>query len=89
MQAVLGRVWASEVMSLLSGVLAPFALLRPAVRTLHAPDGFFSLQVIAVTWAISAPAIYVSLRRAGQTSDRTHGPGVGRHGSVHICGADV
>ena len=64
-------------MSLLSGVLAPFALLRPAVRTLHAPDGFFSLQVIAVTWAISAPAIYVSLRRAGQSLTERTVPALG------------
>ena len=59
-------------MSLLFGLVAPFALLRPAVRTLHAPDGFFSLPVIAATWAISAPAIYLSLRRAGQSlTERT------------------
>ena len=60
------------MMSLLSNVLAPFAFLRPAMRTLHAPDGFFSLPVIAATWAISAPAIYLSLRRAGQSlTERT------------------
>ena len=60
------------MMSLLSNVLAPFAVLRPAMRTLHAPDGFFSLPVIAATWAISAPAIYLSLRRAGQSlTERT------------------
>ncbi len=60
------------MMSLLTNLLAPLALLRPPVRTLHAPDGFFSLPVIAATWAISAPAIYVALRRAGQSlSERT------------------
>ena len=64
-------------MSLLSGVLAPFGLLRPSVRTLHAPDGFFSLTVIAVTWAISAPAIYVSLRRAGQSLTERTVPALG------------
>ena len=60
------------MMSLLANVLEPFAVHRSAIRTLHAPDGFFSLPVIAATWAISAPAIYVSLRRAGQSlTERT------------------
>ena len=54
------------MMSLLTNLLAPPALLRPPVRTLHAPDGFFSLPVIAVTWAISVPAIYAALHRAGR-----------------------
>ena len=60
------------MMSLLSAVFAPLTLLRPAVRTLHAPDGFFSLPVIAATWAISVPAIYVALQRAGRSlTERT------------------
>ncbi len=60
------------MMSLLTKLFAPLALLRPPVRMLHAPDGFFSLPVIIVTWAISVPAIYVSLQRAGQSlSERT------------------
>ena len=54
------------MMRLFSGILAPFNPIRLAVRTLHAPDGFFSLPVIVATWAVSAPAIYLSLRRASQ-----------------------
>ena len=54
------------MMRLFSGILAPFNPIRFAVRTLHAPDGFFSLPVIVATWVVSAPAIYVSLRRASQ-----------------------
>ena len=65
------------MMSRLSGVLAPLTLIRPTVRTLHAPDGFFSLAVIAATWAISAPAIYLSLRRAGQTLTERTVPALG------------
>ena len=60
------------MMSLMTNLLAPFALLRPSVRTLHAPDGFFSLPVIVVTWAVSAPAIYLALHRAGRSlTERT------------------
>ena len=60
------------MMSLVTNLIAPFALLRPSVRTLHAPDGFFSLPVIAVTWAVSAPAIYLALHRAGRSlTERT------------------
>ena len=54
------------MMRLFIGILAPFNPFRLVLRTLHAPDGFFSLPVIAATWAISATAIYVSLRRAGE-----------------------
>ena len=65
------------MMSLLSGFLAPSGLLRPAVRTLHAPDGFFSLAVVAVTWAISAPVIYVSLKQAGRRLNERTVPALG------------
>ena len=60
------------MMSLMTNLIAPFALLRPSVRTLHAPDGFFSLPVIVATWAMSAPAIYLALHRAGRSlTERT------------------
>ena len=60
------------MMSLMTNLLAPFSLLRPSVRTLHAPDGFFSLPVIVATWAVSAPAIYLALHRAGRSlTERT------------------
>ena len=60
------------MMSLMTNLLASIALLRPSVRTLHAPDGFFSLPVIAVTWAMSAPAIYLALHRASRSlTERT------------------
>lgn len=39
------------------------------VLDLHAPDGFFSVPVVAATWALAVVVIAISVRRAGRDFD--------------------
>jgi len=55
------------VMSL--AILSPRALEMPAPLELHAPDGFFSVPVALLLWAIAIIAIGISVQRAGRSFD--------------------
>jgi cobalt/nickel transport system permease protein len=59
-----------------------FAILAPrtldsGVLDLHAPDGFFSVPVALLMWAIAIVAIAVSVQRAGRSFDERAVPLMG------------
>lgn len=47
------------------------------VRSLHAPDGFFSIAVSSVSWAIAAVFIFAALRVAGRQMNERMVPALG------------
>ena len=60
-----------------------FALISPRIKDLapvldlHAPDGFFSVPVAALMWAIAVVVVAVSVRRVGDTFDERTVPLMG------------
>ena len=50
-------------------IISTRALEAPSPFDLHAPDGFFSVPVALLMWAIAIIAVGVSVQRAGRTFD--------------------
>jgi cobalt/nickel transport system permease protein len=58
-------------------ILTPLPLDAAGSFDLHAPDGFFSVPVALLMWAIAIAAIGVSVSRAGKTLDERAVPLMG------------
>jgi cobalt/nickel transport system permease protein len=62
---------------MLFAILAGRALELPHTFDMHAPDGFLSVPVAVVLWAVAALAIVVSVQRTGRTLDERAVPLMG------------
>ena len=58
-------------------MVSPRILEPPAPLDLHAPDGFFSLPVALVMWAIAVAVMAISVRRVGSSFDERAVPLMG------------